>query len=424
MQLRTAQEVADCPRAMGVTSGRAVSAPEGLPDGSSLNDDDVSWCIGAAPCTRSRAKASAAPASPTPSAAGGSASTRPTLPASEIELEMEEGDDPIPVEHDVVDSGEAIAAPMPIIETPAPAAELLVPDGTATPAMEPPAPVADPVTATPPSTSAAKAAHSSRPTASTSSRPFPESRGSLETQYSDFTSDSWLLSETAKSNALSQEQSDHLHLRDILGPQTGPTVNSPSFSIGTAPDAVSEEENRHKGKGKSKKASELVLANIKTNSVIGPRTRGQRIREQLAEQRIRESTRKLLSTSREMVESASEQPSHAGPLGERTEKPIGDFSAEDLIRHNVAAPEVFDEHDDERTDEPTEETDERVPPTSREIADPYECTSTWTLGMFPYSYLFGRNNTNNAETNNAVANKAGPSTGRVESVMEEGCAPP
>ena len=125
-----------------------------------------------------------------------------------------------------------------------------------------------------------------------------------------------------------------------------------------------------------------------------------------------------------MVESASEQPSHAGPLGERTEKPIGDFSAEDLIRHNVAAPEVFDEHDDERTDEPTEETDERVPPTSREIADPYECTSTWTLGMFPYSYLFGRNNTNNAETNNAVANKAGPSTGRVESVMEEGCAPP
>ena len=111
-----------------------------------------------------------------------------------------------------------------------------------------------------------------------------------------------------------------------------------------------------------------------------------------------------------MVELGPDQPNRTSELGDKLDRPIGDFSAEDLIRQRVAAPEVFDEPVTPGSNDVV-----IAAPTVRGEVDAIE-SNTWSLSLNPFSYLTGRGNASTQQRN--VNNN------RVESVTEEGCAPP
>ena len=129
------------------------------------------------------------------------------------------------------------------------------------------------------------------------------------------------------------------------------------------------------------------------------------------EDNIRRATKKLIATSKDLSETEPSESNRTNEQGAIEKRVTGDFSATDLIRQNIADPNVFDEQlppsDD---DEMVVATPQPAESHSSTLAD---FTSTWTLNSAYWKIPPAR-----------YPNKAQGSVGRVESVTEEGCATP
>ena len=134
---------------------------------------------------------------------------------------------------------------------------------------------------------------------------------------------------------------------------------------------------------------------------------------------MKRTTMKLLATSKSLLEGEESDDNIVDEQGVVPEKPICDFSANDLIRQKVANPEAFDETPPVPNNEmvTVEAPPQEVP--SSVLAD---LTSTWTLSLNPFSSIF-MPISDRARANNATEVPSA-NTGRVHSVTEEGCASP
>merc|ERR1712081_31686 len=117
---------------------------------------------------------------------------------------------------------------------------------------------------------------------------------------------------------------------------------------------------------------------------MGVSTRRQQKQARDREEKFRESTGKLLSSSRKMIEShkAQDRQTDRPDYDEPEESLIGDFSSHDLIRHSIANPAVFDDPvDNSNTNElqiiPANE------PLSSDTPGP---SSSWSFSLNPFSY--------------------------------------
>ena len=219
------------------------------------------------------------------------------------------------------------------------------------------------------------------------------------------------------------EYTDHLQLKEILGSNLLPTHadddGSSQDEALSGPSGNSSERGKGKGKGSSKNkalTNSLTLRHTNDNGML---TRRRRLLMQQKEERMKRTTMKLLATSKSLLEGEESDDNIVDEQGVVPEKPICDFSANDLIRQKVANPEAFDETPPVPNNEmvTVEAPPQEVP--SSVLAD---LTSTWTLSLNPFSSIF-MPISDRARANNATEVPSA-NTGRVHSVTEEGCASP
>ena len=98
------------------------------------------------------------------------------------------------------------------------------------------------------------------------------------------------------------------------------------------------------------------------------------------------------------------------------EKPVGDFSSDDLIRHRIAEPQTFDEQPpDNLPDDDILVLQNDVP-----SSNVTESSSVWSLSLNPFSYYMRRNESKAQNATEAEPmRRTGSDVGRVASIPDD-----
>ena len=198
-------------------------------------------------------------------------------------------------------------------------------------------------------------------------------------------------------------------------PPTGPAGTSEGLREEGAMASSSRQAGNIQGQrssGTKMRASATAMERTKSQQRVTTRWQQKQAREK--EEKLRQTTQKLLSSSRKIVEEQTDRPAEQPSYDEPEESIVGNFSSHDLIRHNIANPNVFDDPVDLITN------DLQVIPANEPIpSTTAEPSSSWSFSLNPFHYM------QRAETQDKVtATRPEPTrrtsvVGRVESIGDE-----
>ena len=136
------------------------------------------------------------------------------------------------------------------------------------------------------------------------------------------------------------------------------------------------------------------------------------------EKRIQKGMGKLVATGKKLI-NRDIPTDHSTDTSDNElpfEKPIGDFSSDDLIRHRIAEPELFNEPPQANL------ANDDILVLSNDASSPNvtESSSVWSLSLNPFSYYMrGNRSRPQAAVEQEPPQRTASSVGRVASVPDD-----